>query len=125
MAHRSSRIVSVSFVGNCRIWPSEYEALLSTQQAIAFGDASYLSLVIVMPHWCVVQKHRKSGVSGMFVPSVLDAAGRLGPGCCDVSVQAVENRARLCGKYHHLQFIFRGKLFDTEVSTCLTSPLTG
>ena len=36
-----------------------------------------------------------------------------------------ENRARLCGKYHHLQFIFRGKLFDTEVSTCLTSPLTG
>ena len=57
----------------------------------------------------------------MFVPWVLDAAGRLGPGCCDVSVQAVENRVRLCGKYHHLQFIFRGKLFDTEVSTCLTS----
>ena len=34
---------------------SEYEALLSTQQVIAFGDASYLSLAIVMPHWCVAQ----------------------------------------------------------------------
>lgn len=97
------------------------------QQVTAFGNVSYLSLAnrdTALVALC------KSTGSLVFLEcsshAALDAAGRLAPDAVMFPFKPWETvpgyPQSLCGKYPHLRFVFRGKLSDTEVSTCLTSP---